>query len=151
MMTRLFTVLMVCVLLSGCASLVSKSAWPVFIDNSTGPAQFVITNHNNVEMGRGQTPSIIILESGAGYFWKANYIVHFSKPGYRNQGYRLVSYFNRWYLGNLLNIVGLFIDPATGAMWRLPEQLIISLPKLEPPPGSFNERNETGQSVPSMR
>ena len=81
-------------------------------------------------MARGQTPAIIILESGAGYFTNADYIVHFSKPGYRNQGYRLVSRFNDWYWGNLLNIVGFFVDPATGAMWRLPQQLIISLPKL---------------------
>ena len=139
-MTRLFVVLMFCVVLPGCASLVSKSAWPVFIDNATGPAQFVITNHNNVEMARGQTPSIIILESGAGYFWKANYIVHFSKPGYRNQGYPLVSKLSAWYYGNLLNILGFFIDPATGAMWRLPEELIISLPSLEPPSGNDYRR-----------
>ena len=139
-MTRLLVILMVCGLLTGCASLVSQSAWPVFIDNATGPAQFVITNHNNVEMARGQTPSIIILESGAGYFWKANYIVHFSKPGYRNQGYPLVSKLSAWYYGNLLNILGFFIDPATGAMWRLPEELIISLPPLEPPSGGYYRR-----------
>lgn len=145
-MTRLLMVLMVCVLLPGCASLVSKSAYPVFIDNSTGSAQFLITNHNNVEMARGKTPSIIILESGAGYFSKANYIVHFSKPGYRRQGYRLMSYFNGWYLGNLLNIVGFFIDPATGAMWRLPEELIISLPKLMPADSTDNEDSETQHS-----
>ena len=139
MMTRLFIVLIVCSLLSGCASLVSKSAWPVFIDNATGPAQFVITNHNNVEMARGQTPAIIILESGAGYFRRANYLVHFSKPGYQKQGYGLISYLNGWYLGNLLNILGFFIDPATGAMFRLPEQLIISLPKLMSPSSRYNE------------
>ena len=132
-------VLLVCILLPGCASLVSKSAWPVFINNATGPAQFVITNHNNVEMARGQTPSIIILESGAGYFRRANYLVHFSKPGYRKQGYRLVSYLNGWYLGNITNIVGFFIDSATGAMYRLPEQLIISLPKLMPPSSRYTE------------
>jgi len=132
-MNRLLMVLMICVL-PGCASLVSNSAWPVFIDNATGPAEFVIKNKNDVEMARGQTPAIIILESGAGYFANADYIVHFSKPGYRNQGYRLVSRLNGWYLGNMLNIVGLFIDPATGAMWRLPQQLIIALPLLMPPP-----------------
>jgi hypothetical protein len=126
-------VLMVCMLLPGCASLVSNSAWPVFIDNASGPAQFVIKNKNDVVMGEGQTPAIIILESGGGYFTNADYIVHFSEPGYRNQGYRLVSTFNDWYWGNLLNIVGFFVDPATGAMWRLPQQLIISLPRLMPP------------------
>ena len=129
---------MICVL-PGCASLVSNSAWPVFIDNASGPAQFVIKNRNDVVMSEGQTPAIIILESGAGYFSNADYIVHFSKLGYRNQGYRLVGTFNGWYWGNLFNIVGFFIDPATGAMWRLPQQLIISLPKLMP---TNNEANE---------
>ena len=124
---------MVCVLLPGCASLVSNSAWPVFIDNASGPAQFVIKNKNDVVISQGQTPAIIVLESGGGYFRRADYIVHFSKPGYRNQGYRLVSYINGWYFGNQLNIVGFFVDPATGAMWRLPQQLIISLPRLMPP------------------
>ena len=124
---------MVCVLLPGCASLVSNSAWPVFIDNASGPAQFVIKNKNDVVISQGQTPAIIILESGGGYFTNADYIVHFSKPGFRNQGYRLVGTFNDWYWGNLLNIVGFFVDPATGAMWRLPQQLIISLPRLMPP------------------
>lgn len=132
-MNRLFMVLIVCVLLPGCASLVSNSAWPVFIDNSTGPANFVIKNRNNVEISRGKTPAIIILESGAGYFENANYIVHFSKPGYRKQGYRLVSNLNGWYWGNFANMIGFLIDPATGAMWRLPEQLIIWLPKLSAP------------------
>ncbi len=132
-MTRIAMVLMVCMLLPGCASLVSNSAWPVFIDNASGPAQFVIKNKNDVVISQGQTPAIIILESGGGYFTNADYIVHFSKPGYRNQGYRLVSTFNDWYWGNLLNIVGFFVDPATGAMWRLPQQLIISLPRLMPP------------------
>ena len=130
-MTRLMMVLMLC-LLPGCASLVSNSAWPVFIDNRSGSAQFVIKNRNDVVISEGQTPAIIILSSGAGYFTNADYIVHFSKPGYRNQGYRLVGTFNGWYWGNLLNIVGFFVDPATGAMWRLPQQLIISLPKLIP-------------------
>jgi hypothetical protein len=79
-------VLMVCVLLPGCASLISKSAYPVFIDNATGPAQFVITNHNNVEMARGQTPAIIILESGAGYFEERITLFIFPSQAIKNRG-----------------------------------------------------------------
>ncbi len=133
-MNRFLMVLTVCLLLPGCASLVSNSAWPVFIDNTSGPADFVIKNKNDVEISRGQTPAIIILESGAGYFRRADYTVHFSKRGYRDQGYRLSAFINGWYYGNFSNILGFLIDPATGAMWRLTQQLIVSMPVLPPSP-----------------
>jgi hypothetical protein len=85
-------------------------------------------------MARGQTPATIILPSGAGYFTGAEYTVNFSKAGYQSQDYLLPSFFNGWYLGNLFNFIGFFIDPATGAMWRLDNELIVSLPEIPPPP-----------------
>ena len=132
-MNRLIGMLMVAAMLSGCASLVSNSAWPVFIDNNSGPAEFVIKNSQDVEIARGKTPQIIILPSGAGYFTSADYSVHFSKTGYQSQGYRLASYLNGWYLGNVSNFLGFFIDSATGAMWRLDEELIVTLPQTPRP------------------
>lgn len=132
-MNRLIGVLMVSVLLSGCASLVSNSAWPVFIDNSSGPAEFVVKNNHDVEMARGKTPQIVILASGAGYFTRANYVVHFSKAGFQAQGYPLTSFLNGWYFGNFSNLLGFLIDPATGAMWRLNNELIVTLPQIPKP------------------
>lgn len=130
-MKTVLPVLFLSALLSGCASVFSNSAYPVFIDNLTGTAEFVIKNHNNVEMGRGQTPALISLASGAGYFHRANYFVHFSKPGFHSQAYLLPSHVNGWYWGNVVNILGFLIDPATGAMWRLPEQLVVKLPRYQ--------------------
>lgn len=112
-----------CVLLTACASIVSNSAYPVAIDSWPSEAEYVVTNRNGVEVKRGQTPGIAILESGAGYFKKADYTVSFYKPGYREQFYRLASYTDDWYAGNILNIIGFFIDPATGAMWRMPDRV----------------------------
>lgn len=127
-MNRLAIILIASISLSGCASIVSSSAHPVFIDSAAGEAQFVIHNQNGVEIARGQTPATIVLETGAGYFKNANYLVDFSKPHYQNQTYRLVANGNPWYYGNFLNIIGFFIDPATGAMWQLPDSLVAVLP-----------------------
>ncbi|MGR8941763.1 MAG: hypothetical protein ACU83P_09275 [Gammaproteobacteria bacterium] len=122
-MIKMATALIFSVLLSGCASLLTNSAYPVAIDSWPGEAAYVIRNHNGVEVKRGMTPDIAILESGGGYFKRANYTVSFYREGYPGRAYRLAGYFNGWYVANLLNLIGFFIDPATGAMWRLPERV----------------------------
>ena len=48
----------------------------------------------------------------------------FGKTGYPRQGGTVDTELSGWYLGNFLfgEVIGLLIiDPATGAMWRLPE------------------------------
>lgn len=112
--------------LTGCASVFSNSALPVFIDSKPEKAAFVIKNHNGVEVGRGETPATIILESGAGYFKGAAYTLRFSKPGYADVAYGLYSRINPWYFTNI-NILGLAVDPATGAMWTLPQEVAADL------------------------
>ncbi len=83
--------------LSGCASIVGNSSYPVAINSSPSEAKFTISN-----------------ESG-------------------NDGLSVIdSSLSGWYIGNLLfgGIVGLLIvDPATGAMWKLPENTSTSLTK----------------------
>lgn len=113
--------------LCGCASIFSNSAYPVFIDSNAGQAEFVIKNRNGVEVSRGQTPAMIILESGAGYFKGAAYTLHISKPGYEAADYRLNRHIDWVYFTNIFNIVGFFIDPATGAMWALPQETRVDL------------------------
>lgn len=125
-----FIVLMTALLLQGCASMLSNSAYPVLVESNPAGAEFVIKNRNGIQVAHGQTPATVILESGAGYFKKADYTVQLSKPGFQSQIYRLKSYINGWYWGNVLNPIGmLLIDPATGAMWRLPLRLLGALPK----------------------
>ena len=125
-----FIFLITALLLQGCASILSNSAYPVLIESNPTGAEFVIKNSNGIEVALGQTPATVILESGAGYFKKADYTVQFFKPGFQSQTYRLKSYINGWYWGNVLNPIGMvLVDPATGAMWRLPLRLTASLPK----------------------
>ena len=125
-----FIVLITALLLQGCASILSNSAYPVLIESNPAGAEFVIKNRNGIEVAHGQTPVSITLESGAGYFKKADYTVQFSKPGFQSQTYRLNSDINGWYWGNVINPIGMvLVDPATGAMWCLPLRLTASLPK----------------------
>lgn len=109
-------------LFSNCASIVSKTSYPVHIQSSPEGATVSITDKKSKEVFRGQSPATVTLKSGAGYFARAEYQVKISAPGYAEQiipvNYRL----NGWYFGNLLlgGWLGmLIVDPITGAMWRL--------------------------------
>lgn len=114
----------------GCASIVGNSANPVWIDSNATDTEFVIRNRYGLEVKRGRTPAIAVLETGAGYFKPGVYTVEFNAPGYQSLRYPLESHLNAWYWGNLLNPLGmLLVDPATGAMWRLPSFLKANLPE----------------------
>lgn len=110
------------VLLNGCATILSKSAYEVRIDSSPKAANVTIYNRKGLEVYSGQTPCHAMLKPGGGYFKKAVYTIEFSKPGYSDRTVSLSADLNGWYFGNLLigGLIGLLIvDPATGAMYKL--------------------------------
>ncbi|HEY1112747.1 MAG TPA: PEGA domain-containing protein [Chitinophagaceae bacterium] len=116
------SLLVLTLLFSHCASIVSRTSYPVHIHSSPDGATVSITDKKSKEVFKGQSPATVTLKSGAGYFAKAEYQVRISAPGYAEQvipvNYRL----NGWYFGNLLlgGVLGmLVVDPITGAMWRL--------------------------------
>jgi hypothetical protein len=116
-------------LLSGCASIVSHSSWPVAFKSTPDQADFTITNFTitnkkGEKIHTGTTPATVTLTSGAGYFGGETYNVTFGKNGYQDKTGTLDTGINGWSWGNFLfgGVIGLLIiDPATGAMWRLPE------------------------------
>jgi uncharacterized protein YceK len=113
-------------LFSGCASIVSQSSWPVNIKSTPDQAKFTIINEKGDTVNKGTTPSTVILNSGAGYFDGQTYYVKFSHEGYKDSFAVLNTELNGWYWGNFLfgGLTGLLIiDPATGAMWKLPESI----------------------------
>jgi len=116
--------LLALITLSGCATIAGNSSYPVAINSSPSEAKFTITNEGGKEVHSGITPQTITLKSGAGYFDGEKYSVKYSKEGY-NDGLSVIdSSLSGWYVGNLLfgGILGLLIiDPATGAMWSLPD------------------------------
>jgi hypothetical protein len=122
-MKRINTIIIVAFLLIGCASIVSKSNWPIYITSNPSEADVTIVDlDKNVTIYQGKTPTTVTLSSKGGYFKGKTYRVTVSKEGYDTQTIEIRSTINGWYFGNFLfgGIIGLLIvDPLTGAMWTL--------------------------------
>lgn len=109
-------------LLSGCASIVSKSSWPFSVQTEPSGVNVSITNKKGVEIFNGRTPTALKLKSGAGFFAKESYIVALTMDGYETKKINIECKLNGWYFGNIVlgGVIGmLIVDPATGAMYRL--------------------------------
>lgn len=131
-MKKLIFILSVCVLSTGCASIVSSSHYDLAINSDPVGANFVVSNKAGKKVFSGSTPATVKLSASAGYFKKETYTIKLNTPGYDERIYYLSSSLDGWYWGNLLigGIVGmLVVDPATGAMYKLPESVDITLDK----------------------
>ena len=113
--------------LNSCASIVSKSNWPVHVACDPAGATVTITNRSGRQVYKGTTPAMLSLRSGAGFFRKESYMVKFEFEGYATQEIPLECKVNGWYWGNLVigGLLGfLVIDPATGAMYKLETPIV---------------------------
>jgi hypothetical protein len=109
-------------LLSSCATIVSRTKYPVRIDSSPSQANITITNRKGIEIYNGSTPANVTLKSGAGFFQKGIYSITYSKPGYLAKTITINADLNAWYFGNVVfgGVLGfLIIDPASGAMYKI--------------------------------
>ena len=109
-------------LLSSCASIVSKSSYPLSINSTPSNATISITDKKGQEIFLGNTPAVVKLKAGSGFFSKAEYQIRFSSPGYDERVVPIIFGLDGWYFGNILlgGIIGmLIVDPATGAMWKI--------------------------------
>jgi hypothetical protein len=114
------------VVLAGCASIVSKSEYPVSITSNPTGADFVVKKSNGLPIASGVTPATISLAASDGYFKPAKYAVEFRRKG-SVQTVPLTAKVDGWYFGNILfgGLIGLLIvDPATGSMWSLKDTVI---------------------------
>lgn len=112
------------VLLSGCASIISDSHYPVAMTSQPAGAIFQVRNEAGDVIHQGTTPGTVTLKSGDGYFSKAHYTVVFEKEGYDAHTNTITPTVDGWYYANIIfgGLIGmLIIDPATGAMYKLPE------------------------------
>jgi uncharacterized protein YceK len=118
-----FIVVAVAVLLSGCASIVSRSVWTVRIDSNPSNASFTLTGSDGNTVA-GKTPATVNLKSGRGYFKRAKYDLQLFAEGFDTLSIPLKPGLNGWYAGNLIfgGPVGLLIvDPLSGSMYRFDE------------------------------
>ena len=113
------------VLLAGCASIVSKSTYPVTITSNPESVNIKITELTGNVIYEGMTPTTLPLKASAGYFKPAIYEVTLSLDGYKPQNFLIEAKIDGWYFGNFAfgGPLGFFvIDPLTGAMWKLPSE-----------------------------
>lgn len=107
----------------GCASIVSKSQYPVSITSQPEGSDIRIVNSNGDTVFTAKTPTTITLKADAGYFKGEDYTVIFKKENYTPQTAIIKRGVDGWYiLGNFFigGLIGwLIVDPATGAMWTL--------------------------------
>lgn len=107
---------------NSCASIVSKSAYPVSITTNPVGANISIINRKGVEIYKGASPATVTMKSGSSFFKREMYQVKITATGYAEQIIPVTFSVNGWYFGNLLlgGVIGmLIIDPATGAMYKL--------------------------------
>lgn len=147
--------------LVGCATIFGKSDYVVAVDSQpTGANISILDEREGVTIFNGVTPTTVDLKSGAGYFKGKNYVITFTKPGYAKHTAQIEREVSMWYvLGNFVfgGLIGwLIVDPLTGAMWTLPDQVSVQLSPenapstapvpVVPPPGA-SMFDSTGQQI----
>jgi len=125
-------VLLLVPLVVGCASIIKGSTSTVNIQSSPTEAKVKIYDaRSGMMISEAQTPYMVTLKSGAGYFSSGTYRVEFSKAGYLPTQLILDGKMSGWYVANCVfgGLIGwLIVDPLTGAMWNLsPETLCATL------------------------
>ncbi len=117
-------------LFTGCASIVSKSDYPVSFTTYPSATMRIYDLKNGNLVYEGKTPTTVTLKASGGFFSPAKYNVEFLFPGGKSRNITLSATLDGWYLGNLLfgGVIGmLIVDPATGAMWKLPTNISVNL------------------------
>lgn len=125
---RVPTALLLAVLVPSCASIVSKSNWPVTLNTHPSGLSIEISDKKGQVIHSAVTPSTVTLSSRAGFFSGQKYTIKAIKDGQVVGTTQIDATLNGWYLGNIIfgGLIGLLIvDPATGAMWALPKEATV--------------------------
>lgn len=115
-------------IISGCASIVSDSSYPVSLSSVPSGASITIYDEDGVQIHSGQTPSIVTLDAGKSYFNSASYRIVAKLANGQTTETELTAEMDGWFIGNLVfgGLIGfLVVDPLTGAMYKLPDSYSI--------------------------
>ncbi len=119
-------------LLAGCASIISKSDYPVTFKTNPSGADIEITDRSGQVIFDGTSPAQLTLNAGAGFFRGGRYTVSASHNGGAPVVREMTAGLDGWYVANILfgGLIGLLIvDPATGAMYKLDNEFIVNVPQ----------------------
>ena len=115
---------------TGCATILANKHRPVKIDNKFGRTYFSITDHQQRVVHEGITPQEVTLKAKRAPFLPAKYYVDFIGENNRTERQELEPGMEPWTVGNLLvgGLVGLTVDGATGAIYKLPKEVMGHIP-----------------------
>lgn len=117
-----FLVIMVSILMTSCASIISKTSYPISINSDPQRVEFIVKNKKGEEVMRNITPCTIKLDASSKYMSGEKYEITFKHPDYKEQKIYIHSRIEGWYWGNIFlgGLIGmLIVDPLTGAMYKL--------------------------------
>ena len=124
--------------LAGCATIVDGTTCSVTITSRPEGADVTVLNSAGKMVFSGKTPAAVELKRGKGYFQGEDYTVKFASSGYQPTEVPITKHLNGWYFGNIFlgGLIGmLIVDPLTGAMWTLDNNICADL---SPLPSAFN-------------
>jgi len=116
------------ILLSSCASIVSRPSRDVSIQSNPSGLSFVVIDAEGQALHSGTTPQVVNLSARGGYFKPATYTVQVKRAGKPVGSHQVTAGLNGWYFGNILigGLIGmLIVDPLTGSMYRMPESITV--------------------------
>ena len=91
----------IAIVVSSCASTLSKSSYPLTINSNPSNAKVSITERKGKEIYLGNTPAIVKLKAGDGFFARAEYQVKLSSPGYDPKIVPITFRVDGWCFGNV--------------------------------------------------
>ncbi len=108
--------------LAGCASILDPGPRRITVKSEPSDAKVTVFDRTWQAVDTQQTPAILHLERGDGYFEGANYHLVIEKDGYQKYKIDVKSSIEGLYFANIIlgGLVGmLIVDPITGSMYTL--------------------------------
>ena len=123
--------LLVCVIfVSGCASIVSHSVYPVEVDTNPSGLEISITDsRTKTEVFNGTAPANLVLEASSGFFQPSKYLVKCKAEGYKEILFPIKAKLDGWFIFSIGSGLGIVIDAATGSMYRFGRKYAINVSK----------------------
>ncbi len=120
-MKRLLLTAALITTLSGCSTIMNDRMTDVQVTSEPSGQHFSITNEDGQRVATGVTPAKVNLDAAAGFFDGQTYQVAYDK----GPTVELESHVTPWYwVGFCISVVsGLMVDPATGDMFSLPDNV----------------------------
>lgn len=124
-----------CGVLASCATVMRENSQIVPLTANTEEVNIKILNKAGNVVFEGKTPTTLSLKTSAsGYFNPEKYRVVASKEGYKDEEVVIDWHVSGWYyIGNLVigGLIGyLIVDPLTGDMYYLDEQVHLNMQPL---------------------